>query len=185
LVVANRRIPTPLTFTGSLGRHLSSIPNGSGRSAFWRTAFAAYRDARALSQKLAALDKAAELATPEALDGSPRSREASPTIVAGLVDAFGLAVTDDILYKSGSIVGVGGLPRLERLAYDWRRVSAALAAAAGVRGTREDCNCAYAGTCAGDEYCNQSSGCTVVPQPNNCEIFFLLDCTGMCRKITF
>lgn len=172
----------PLDYRRAL---INSIPNGSGRSAFWRAAFAAYREGHTLSeQQLAALARAIEQATPEALDGSSRSREGSPKIVAGLAEAFGPSATDDILYKSGTVADGSGLPSRERLLSEWRRLKARLVTVSGVRKNRVTCDCAFAGTCETNQFCDRNATCDKVPPPDNgCDPLNLLWCDGMCTPI--
>lgn len=146
---------------------VASLPKAE-RAAFWRDAFAAYRDRHdLLPEQVEALNLAIQQTTPEALGGSMKSAEAWTALEVSLREIIGAVGANELFYGvTMTRSGTSELPRGELVAYGWRHLRAGFAAVVGWRSTDEvDCNCANDGNCDPDMYCAPQStqACDPVP----------------------
>jgi hypothetical protein len=146
---------------------VASLPTPQ-RAAFWRRAFAAYRDAHdLLPEQVDVLNRAIQQTTPEALNGSGDSIAAWTGLEASLRKPLGAAGANELFYAARMTRSqTSELPNGERIAYAWRHLRARLMATVGRRTSDEvPCNCSGENDCDPDMYCAPQSTqeCTPVP----------------------
>jgi hypothetical protein len=145
---------------------VGSLPKAQ-RAAFWRDAFAAYRDGHdLLPEQVDALNRAIQQTRPEAPDGSLDSVAAWTGLEASLQQALGAAGANELFYGAKMTRSrTSELPNGESIAYTWRHLRARLAATVGWRIAADvNCNCSGENDCDPDMYCapQETQECTPV-----------------------